>query len=288
MFVSSALNLVPGITVTGDGVYLRNMSTGATTLVSVNNTGTDTGDGVLLLDGVAISPNGRYVTWAADSNNVVTGVSNSGNGWQEFLRDLQTGTTIELPGSGNLVITGASFSPDSSSLLFSSTAANLVPGIANPGGAEQLYLRNLATGTTQMVSVNPAGNSAGNDGSIGGGQFSGNGQFVLFESAATNLIPGGGGGSVSGGGTSGLFVRNLTTGTTQLVATDAGESPSISGDGSVGSLHHRTDQRRSELVPPQHANRDRHRRDSKPRRHAARQRLHEFLAVERQWPVRCI
>ena len=80
------------------------------------------------------------------------------------------------------VITGASFSPDSSSLLFSSTAANLVPGIANPGGAEQLYLRNLATGTTQMVSVNPAGNGAGNDGSIGGGQFSGNGQFVLFES----------------------------------------------------------------------------------------------------------
>ena len=45
-----------------------------------------------------------------------------------------------------------------------------------------------------MVSVNPAGNGAGNDGSIGGGQFSGNGQFVLFASAATNLIPGGGGG----------------------------------------------------------------------------------------------
>ena len=85
MFVSrAALDLVPGITVTGNGVYLRNMSTGATTLVSVNNTGTDTGDGILLLDGVAISPNGRYVTWAADSNNVVTGVSNSGNGWQEF------------------------------------------------------------------------------------------------------------------------------------------------------------------------------------------------------------
>ena len=283
LFVSEVPDLVPGITITGEGAFVRNMSTGQTTLVSVNNTGTDTGNQGVLPNDLTISSNGRYVTWISESTDILaSGVTDSDTDiYKLYLTDLQTGTTIAIPGAGGVVATGVSFSPDSSSLLFSSTATNLVPAITNPSGSEQLYLRNLATGTTQMVSVDPTGTTAGNSDSADGGQFSGNGQFVLFASNATNLVPGG------GGGQRGLFLRNLTTGSTQLVATGAGAFAAGQLRWKRGSLQHRRDhQQRGHLHPephrPQHADRGRQSGGRQRGRDAAGQWHHQLLAVEAQ------
>ncbi|HTB85803.1 MAG TPA: hypothetical protein VK742_19320 [Candidatus Sulfotelmatobacter sp.] len=102
-------------------------------------------------------------------------------------------------------------------VLFSSAANNLVlnsNGLpyrqAYPVGMN-VFLRDRSLGSTVLVSVDDTGTSEGNDNSIPTA-ISTNGQFVLFESAATNLVLG-----VNNGITS-LFTRDLTADTTMLVS----------------------------------------------------------------------
>ena len=106
-------------------------------------------------------------------------------------------------------------SPDGQYVAFSSTSGDLVPGFTNPSGTDQLYLRNLATGTTSVLSIAPDGQTAGNHESYEP-VFSADSHHVGFVSYATNLVSG-----VTFSVPSGqenVFERNLITGTTQLVS----------------------------------------------------------------------
>src|SRR5437588_11650664 len=68
-------------------------------------------------------------------------------------------------------------SADGRLLAFASTATNLVDGDTN--GQEDVFLRDLANGTTTRVSVATDGTQS-NDQSLVD-DISGNGQYVLFE-----------------------------------------------------------------------------------------------------------
>ncbi|MBI4728411.1 MAG: PD40 domain-containing protein [Acidobacteria bacterium] len=114
---------------------------------------------------------------------------------------------------------GASVSADGRYVAFASAASNLVPGDAN--GRADSFVRDLAGGTTERVSVS----SSGAEGDWGSGwpSISADGHYVAFESIASNLVPGDTNGQWD------IFVRDRAAGTT--------ERASISSSGEEGNWH---------------------------------------------------
>jgi subtilisin family serine protease len=102
--------------------------------------------------------------------------------------------------------TRAQISPDGRYVLFTSSAANLVPGVTGI----QTYLHDRQTGSTEVVSVNSSG-TPGNDQSLNGA-ISADGRLVVFYSWATNLVSG------DTNGYADIFVHDRQTGTTELVS----------------------------------------------------------------------
>jgi dipeptidyl aminopeptidase/acylaminoacyl peptidase len=125
--------------------------------------------------------------------------------------------------------TTLALSPDGHYLAFSSKADNLVGGDSN--GKQDIFVRDVwqgAAGTTVLVSSTSAGQSANDDSwspAIGGSNGS---YFVSFDSAATDLFPGG------GGATNGdVFGRTLSsTGLGAMTLVSVGSDGS--GDNSDG------------------------------------------------------
>jgi hypothetical protein len=132
-------------------------------------------------------------------------------------------------GNGDSVAPGVT--PDGRFVLFTSTANNLTPG-DNSLLRSDVFLRDRLSNTTTLVSVNDAGTGGGNGNSYGG-LVSTNGRYVVFESDASDLVPGDTNASTD------IFERDLQMGTTTLVsvATNGGSGngastyPVITPDG---------------------------------------------------------
>ena len=216
VFTSSATDLVSGIADTNGytDVFLRDLQTGVTTLVSVNSAGTATGNSQSSAN--AISADGRYVAfWSFASD--LTDIPTSGNG-DIFVRDLQAGTTtlvsINSDGTagGNDYSYEAAISADGSVVAFASSASNLDPGVTNPNSYKNVYLRNwqAPSPATTMLSVNNTGTTGGNGDCLYGWNapvISATGGTVVFESLASDLVSGG----VSDGNNAwDVFARVLT------------------------------------------------------------------------------
>jgi hypothetical protein len=98
-------------------------------------------------------------------------------------------------------------------VAFYSYATNLVAGDTN--GVPDVFVHDLQTGETARVSVASNG-TQGNGSSDGGDQppaISGNGRYVAFQSAATNLVT-----PDANGVTREIYVRDLWTGQTTRVS----------------------------------------------------------------------
>ena len=142
-----------------------------------------------------ISPNGRFVAFTDDRGL--------------FVHDRVKGTTkLANPGLGGTPPDGGSrvghtsFSTDGRYLVFELAATNLVPGDTN--GTTDIFLRDRVKGTTERVSVGPGGVEG--DDESDNESISANGGFVVFQSAADNLVPG----DTYGAGD--IFLRDLRTG----------------------------------------------------------------------------
>jgi Tol biopolymer transport system component len=117
-------------------------------------------------------------------------------------------------------------SPDGRYVLFASAANNLTLTNNNNSVLPQrlnVFLRDRAGGTTTLVSANLAGTGGGNGDSFPRG-ISTNGQFALFESAASDLV------AHDTNGVNDVFVRDVVNGTTTLVSvsTNGGSANGIS------------------------------------------------------------
>ncbi len=118
-------------------------------------------------------------------------------------------------------------SADGRYILFASTANNLmlmtngIPMAATTLPTLNVFLRDSASNTTTLVSVNLAGTGGGNGNSLPFG-ISTNGQFVLFESAAGNLV------ANDTTNAQEIFVRDVVNGTTTLVSVNTN---GVSGSG---------------------------------------------------------
>jgi Tol biopolymer transport system component len=215
--------------------------TGASNLNVSRSPGNQPGNGPSL--SLDISADGRWVLFASLANNLVAGDTNGT--WDLFVWDrlLAEAGDIANPnrirrvslahdgGQLNVHITNGAISDNGTKVVFSTTAANVVPGDTN--GVSDVFLRDLAVGTTTRVSLTNGGGQAQGGSSIAPA-ISGNGNVVAFASAATNLVPG-----VDTGGDHGIYVRRLQSpGTEYLTTTVDGEpvdgpslTPALSLDG---------------------------------------------------------
>ena len=163
-------------------------------------------------DSITIAPGvGTVVVDAGPGNDVITGNGStilsfaSATGPVNFnligfaglrqavLKDLTTGEVIPLQtrsGTANPQDFGSSdnpvFSPDGTKVAFQSTA-QLDP--AYSGGSWNIWVKDLATGTTSLVSTNAAG-AIGNNNSLATGYrvaWSPDGTKIAFTSSATNF-----------------------------------------------------------------------------------------------------
>ena len=185
-FSSTADNLVPGDINGTTDVFVKDRVTGSVELVSVDSQGNATGGGGA---GAAISREGRFVAFYSEADDLVPGDT---NGLSDiFVHDRVTKQTHRVSISTGGVETNDScyeynLSGDGRYVVFISDADNLVPGDTN--GSSDVFLRDTRTGTTTRVSTGPDGveaNDSSNEPSI-----SGDGRYVVFNSAATNLVPG--------------------------------------------------------------------------------------------------
>lgn len=172
-------------------IFVRDMLEGTTVLVSVSTEGEV---GNASSSNPSISADGRHVTFGSSASNLVP---QDTNGWSDvFVRDLVTETTLRVSVStagtqGDDESWGGRISADGSFVVFTSAATNLADRgtptpVLQPWNA---LIHDLRAKSTTTVSVAPDGSQANSynlDPVV-----SGDGRFVAFSTAATNLVPGG-------------------------------------------------------------------------------------------------
>jgi Tol biopolymer transport system component len=210
-FESLATNLVAGDTNQGRDVFVRDLVLNTTVRASVSSAGTQ-GNGDSRLG--SISPDGRYVAFYSGSDNLVAGDVN-GKG-DVFLRDLVTGQTTLVSVTsaglqGNDESDGGSVSENGHYVALWSWASNLVAGDTN--GQPDVFVRDVWGGTTMRVSLTESGAQA--NGASLEARIAEGGQYVVFQSYATNLVTG------DTNGLPDLFVRGVFSGPTVRVDVDS-------------------------------------------------------------------
>ncbi len=142
------------------------------------------------------------------------------------------GTTTPGNGaSGKPVIAG----PNGEIVAFESAATDLVAGFTDGNGAaNDVYVRLLLAGQTALLSSATGGVAVGGDGASGSPTLSGDGDFIAFASAATDLIGG------DSNGVRDVFYARISTGApylkTRASVGDAG-APATGGDSDLPSIH---------------------------------------------------
>jgi hypothetical protein len=196
VFTSAATNLgtaLPGEEAGETHVYRRDLETGETTLVDrVSGAG-----GQILArgaEGNSISADGSVVAFTDRVANLEDPVGDHAETAEAvgYVRDLEADTTTAVSRAdgaagelGEEAAEGLSLSPDGRFVTFYTRSGNLDPAFAP--GTYQLYLRDIATDTTSLLSQNANG-EAGDSNSFGGSFSGGSGCFLDLESSAANLL----------------------------------------------------------------------------------------------------
>ena len=137
----------------------------------------------------SISADGRYVAFDSDDWDLVWGDTN--DSFDVFVNDRATTVTtrVSVDDSGTQSNSDSfrpSISADGRYVAFYSEASNLVSGDTN--GATDVFVYDRRSGATKRVSVAAGGQESNGDSvrpAIGG-----NGYVAVFESDASNLVPG--------------------------------------------------------------------------------------------------
>ena len=209
-------------------VFVHIVATGANELISASDPvlSSQTPDGSSGFTSFCTSSNGQFVAFYSDADNLVP---NDTNGCRDvFVRDLAGGTNILVSvntngNSGDGLSTDPAISGDGRYVAFTSWADNLVSGDTNL--ARDVFVRDLQSGTTTLVSVSTNGVNPGNGDSFSP-IISVNGSYVLFHSLAANLASGSSGSSVEN-----LFFRDLQTGMTYSLTSSGVVSAAMTPDG---------------------------------------------------------
>ena len=155
-FSSSATNLLPGVTSGNPEIYVKNLSTGALTLVSAAANGTIANGNN---DGPIMSADGKYIIFNSTATNLVPNATSGSV--QVYIKNLQTGA-LSLLSQNQTGVAGndssdagftfqSAFSADDAKVVFTTSASNLAG--APPAAASAAVLR--ATTTGPALAFNP-------------------------------------------------------------------------------------------------------------------------------------
>jgi Tol biopolymer transport system component len=225
-------------------VFLRDLQTNTTTLVSRGPglTGVAADGGSL---GGSISADGRYVAFFSHASNLTADADTGAP--QIFVRDLQTGAnTLVSRATGPTGAVGGDhsdspvISADGSVVAFASRAENLSGADNDALDAYDVFVRDLGTAATELVSRANGANGTAGDGHSWEPSVSDDGRLVAFTSSATTLSAADND-LLAPEHRFDVFVRDVDADTTTLIsraggavgaAANAGSGyPSISGDG---------------------------------------------------------
>ena len=229
VFASLASNLVPRDTNQWRDVFVYDWSRNSLQRASVTSRGRQGNERSYA---PAISGNGRYVLFYSEASNLVPGDTNGSA--DVFLRDRKTGRTrrINLQPDGSQSIGGCgrevgrpAISPTGRFVMFACEAGDLVspPVVLGPG---KLYVRDLGSGATELVTVRMDGSVP--QAHLVGADMSGDGRYAAFSTNEPGFVPG------DEDGDDDIFVRDLTANTTTQLTGGVGLSgtwPTLSGDG---------------------------------------------------------
>ncbi|GAB5451655.1 MAG: hypothetical protein Hals2KO_19830 [Halioglobus sp.] len=192
-----------------------------TQLVSVDNAKQQ---GNSISQDSSVSADGRYIAFESVADNLVAGDTNGTR--DVFVRDVVSRVTERVSvssagGEGSDSSEDASISADGRFVAFSSESSDLVANDTN--GMSDIFVRDRQTGTTTRVSVDSVGDQ-GNAASRRP-EISGDGNWVVFRSAANNLVP------MDNNNRWDTFLHNRITGVTTRVSVD-----SLGAEGNSDSL----------------------------------------------------
>lgn len=218
-------------------VYLRNVSAGTTTLIS-DGTSNAAYNGQLSADG-------RFIIFDSISPVAGTDANNAPDVFRKKLSDGMTELVSRIPASdtaGNNSSYVGSISDDGRWVAFTSIATDLVTPFTdgNGGFTSDVFVRDMETGETTLVSSNNASASTGGNGGseepvVNGSASSPAEVRVAYSSYATDVAAPG----VDSTGDSSVYLRSPSaTASTLLSVSSGGENansrahtPSISGNG---------------------------------------------------------
>ena len=249
-FESDATNLVARDLNLQADIFVRDRETGTTERVSIRTDGAE-GDGSS--QHPSISGDGRFVAFDSWAQNLVPGdgdrctylptggplaAGTTCGDADVFVHDRQTETTdrISVTSDGRSGRAGprggnswaAAITDDGRQVAFFSSAVNFVPGDTNDAG--DVFVHDRISGVTERVSVASDGTEGNgpSDGVFGSTNpvgFSGDGRFLAFRSAATNLD------ADDTNGKEDVFVRDrgLAFGVNDLAIERSGDTLTASG-----------------------------------------------------------
>jgi hypothetical protein len=205
-FISAATNLVPGDTNGRPDAFVRSLSTGAITRVSVDSHGAQ-GNGTT--DDVTVDGDCEQVAFTSDSPNLGGGVGHKqvyvhflhARGYNKKFNGQTLLASASTKGAvGNADSYEAQFARAGKAVVFTSFASNLARGDAN--GATDVYERTMkrvykrghhkgkqvlrfGTALVSATRARRAGNGASSTPSV-----SDDGRFVAYQTNASNLLKG--------------------------------------------------------------------------------------------------
>jgi Tol biopolymer transport system component len=208
-------------------IFVRNIPESKTEVISLSSRGQQANHGS---SNPSISADGRYVLFQSPARNLVPidnkrSDENEWNFSDVFLRDRELGKTelisVNQEGKpGNHPSGSPSVSQDGQFVAFTSMATDLVDNY--PMGPLELsgkgftarridiYVRDRGTNLTKLVSAAPSGEPGNHQSQAP--KISANGQFVIFQSAASNLTS-----SRMPGTTINIYQRDIVKDETTLV-----------------------------------------------------------------------
>ncbi|MFF1452216.1 TolB family protein [Streptomyces sp. NPDC058274] len=175
----------------GGDIYVRDLDTGGLEKASVARNGGAANGGS---SAPSLSADGRRVAFDSRASNLAPGDKNRAT--NVFVRDLDSGTTTLVKGAHKKDCTAqAALSGDGTHVAFTSGRSS------GKRPAPAVYLRELATGDTQLISTDRDGRR--NDLAAGEPSVNADGTVVAFASASPDLVAG------DTNGVSDIFLRTV-------------------------------------------------------------------------------
>lgn len=209
-FNSNASNLISSDTNGVNDIFLRDISSGTTEVITQSTSGT-LQNGSPVTGASHMSEDARFVVFSSTATNLVSGDTN--NSQDVFLRDRQLAKTIRISVSeagteGNSNSNSPSISCDGRYIAFRSDGTNLVSGDTN--GQTDVFLLDRITDELKNITLSGNGYS-------GYPILSCDGSYIVFYSEATNIVSG------DTNGKSDHFLYNVEQNSFEIISVDSSE-----------------------------------------------------------------